>query len=207
MVCAGDVEHVSTITGRFNRRNSAWVVSSRIGLVPIGESIAKVRRGAVTQVSFLYRDEAITTYLDALRFTTMRTFRGRPGFFITQGNMMAPFGSDFNRVQRRRVMDEACRITRLAELPFLNDDVRVDPATGFIDERDAAAFEATVNSQLFALLVASGQASASSVQVDRSVNLLSTSEQPVEVRITPKAYLESIKTKIGFRNPVLTPET
>jgi hypothetical protein len=203
-VCAGDVEHVSTITGRLNRRNCAWIESSRIGLIPIGEAPSKVRRGAVTQVNSLYRDEAITPFLDAQRFTTMRTFRGRQGFFITQGNMMAPAGSDFNRVQRRRVMDEACRITRLAELPYLNDDVRVDPATGFIDERDAASFEATVNAQLFAALVAAGQASASSVQVDRSVNLLSTSEQPVEVRITPKAYLETITTKIGFRNPVLT---
>jgi hypothetical protein len=204
----GDFAHVSTITGRTTRRNAAWQVANRTAKVAPGTSIAKVRDGALSQIGTiggvsLFRDEAVTPGLHDARFCTLRTLRGKAGYFITMGNIMAPVGSDFSRIQNRRVMDEACRITRIAELAFLNEDVRVDAATGFIDERDAAAFEAIVNAQLTAAIVTPGDAVKSTVKVDRSVNLLSVSEQPVEVRIVPKAYLEAIKTKIGFTNPAL----
>lgn len=207
-VGVGDFAHVSVISGRTTRRNAAWQAATRTAKVAVGTSIARVGDGALTQISTiggvsLFRDEAVTPGLHDARFTTLRTYRGRPGYYITMGNIMAPPGSDFSRIQNRRVMDEACRITRAAELPFLNDDVRVDATTGFIDERDAAAFEAIVNAQLTAGLVTPGDAVKATVKVDRTVNLLSTSEQPVEVRIIPKAYLETIKTKMGFSNPAL----
>ncbi len=205
MVVAGDVGAVSPINGRILRRNAAWIVSAHLAGIQPGEHPGFVGSSkAIKNVASLYRDEAKTPFLDAQRFTTMRTLAGRAGYFITRGMMMAPSGSDFNQVQRRRVMDVACRITRQAELPYLNGSVRINPTNGTIDERDAQQFEAKVNSQLTSGVVSTGDASASSVVVNRSANILSTSTLPVSVRITPLGYTEYIANNIGFTNPALS---
>jgi hypothetical protein len=200
-VCAGDAALISPLNGRILRRNLAWVYSARLALIPAGEDPGFVGRGALPNVKSIYRDEQATPLLDASRFVTLRTFPGRPGYFVTNGNMMASPGSDFNLVQRRRVMDVACKVVRNAEMPFLNGSVRVDPKTGFIDERDAQTFENTVNSQLRAAVVATGMASSSSVVMNRTTNILATNSEPVTVRILPLAYLKQIQTNIGFTNP------
>jgi hypothetical protein len=218
MVCAGDIRHVSPLTGRVLRRNCAFVVSSRLAAIQPGEDAAWVGSpiGAVSQIqpattstSGLYRDEAKTPALDAAGFTTMRTFTGRKGYYITSARMMAPGGSDFTYAVARRVMDLACRIVRQAELPYVNGNVRVNgPGTtnpGTIDARDSGRFEATVNAQLAAALLNTSpqQASATSVVMSRTQNILSTNAEPVTVRVTPLGYLRSIPTSMGFNNPAL----
>jgi hypothetical protein len=204
MVCAGDVGMQSQLTGLIQRRNCAWAVSARLALIPAGQDPAWVGKGKVAAVSSLYRNEANTEALDAQRFTTMRTHIGKQGYFITNGRMMAAAGSDFTYVQFRRVMDRACQVVRAAELPYLNSDVRIDPATGYIDERDAQTFEGNVNAQLRTAVVSTGDASSSSVVMSRTTNLLSGSAQPVTVRVLSKAYLKAIDTSIGFTNPALS---
>lgn len=201
MVCAGDEGYVSALTGRTIKRNCAWPVTARLALIPAGEDPAWVGRGALKGVTSLYRNEAATPALDEGRFTTLRTNLGKQGYYVTNGRMMAPGGSDFTYVQFRRVMDIACRITRAAELPFLNSDVRVDRKTGYIDERDAQMFEGTVNAQLRAGVVSPGYCSDADVVMSRTSNLLAGASQPVTVRVLPKAYLKQIDTSIGFTNP------
>jgi hypothetical protein len=201
MVCAGDAALVSVINGRINRRNAAWVVTSRIALILQSEDPAWVGRGALPGVDSLYRDEGSTPGLDEQRFTTLRTHRGRNGYYITNARTMAPGGSDYTYITNRRVMDTACRITRAAELPYVNQDVLVDKTTGFIDEKEAQRFEADVNSQLRSGVVAPGLASDSRVVMSRTANLLGGQPAPVTVRVLPKAYLKNIDTNIGFLNP------
>jgi hypothetical protein len=203
MVCAGDAGVRSPLTGRINRRNAAWVVTARIAKIKPGEDPSWVGRGALKGVDSLYRNEASTPLLDEARFTTLRTHLGLAGYYITNARMMAPGGSDFTYVQHRRVMDVACTVARAAELPYLNQDVRVDEKTGFIDEKDAQQFEAEVASKLRTAVVATGDASAASVVLSRNVNLLTGTAQPVTVRVVPKAYLKHIETSIGFSNPAL----
>jgi len=205
MVCAGDVGAVSPLNGRTLRRNCAWVVAAHIAGIKPGEDPSWIGSATpVKNVASLYRDEVKTPFLDAARFTTMRTVQGRPGYYITNGNLMAPGGSDYSLVQRRRVMDVACNIVRAGELPFLNGSMRVQATTGYIDERDAQQFEAKVNSQLKAGVVATGDASASSVVVNRTTNVLSTNNLPVTVRLVPLFYAKQISTNIGFSNPALS---
>jgi hypothetical protein len=200
-VVAGDAEITSPLTGRAQRRNGAWVYSARLALIPASESPARVGRGTLTGVTALYGGSD-RTLLDAARFTTLRSFPGYAGYYIARGNMMAAPGSDFSRVERRRVMDVSCRIVRQAELPFLNGPVRITKE-GKIDERDAQAFEGMVNAKLKAGVVDTGDASSSTVVMNRSANILSTTTAPVEVRIVPLGTMENISTRIGFSNPAL----
>lgn len=202
MVCAGDAGVVSPLTGRTVRRNCAWVVSARLAAIKASEDPAWVGRGPLTGVQSLYRNEAVTTMLDEQRFTTLRTHVGRAGYYVTNGRMMATGGSDFSFVTNRRVMDRACQIARAAELPFLNQDVRVDK-DGHVNEKDAQQFEADVNAQLRAGLLGPQLASDTRVVLSRSANLLSGEAAPVTIRVVPKAYFKHIETDIGFMNPAL----
>jgi hypothetical protein len=192
-------------TSRVEKRNIAWPYAGRLGLIPPGESAGWVGRGALPRVLALYPNFGSTvwdpTALDAGRFTTGRTIQDEAGFFMTRGNMMAPQGSQFARVQDRRVMDVACAITRAAELPYLEGNMRVDPTTGFIDPRDASGFEGVVNTALKNSLVNTKNASGASVAVDRTTDILDTNNLPVAVSIVKLVTLEQITNNIGFSNP------
>jgi hypothetical protein len=101
------------------------------------------------------------------------------------------------------VMDVACAIVRSAELPYLEGSMRVDPTTGFVDPRDASAFEGTVNTALSNGLVATNNASGATAAVNRNVNILNTNNLPVAVSIVKRVTLESITNNIGFANPAV----
>jgi hypothetical protein len=205
MVCVGDAMMVSPINGRILQRNAAWTVTSKIASIPVGQDPAWVQDPPkpLKNVFSIIRDEQKTEFLDAQRFTTLRTHPGISGYFITNGRTMAAAGSDYTYIQHRRVMDAACRIVRQAELPYLNGSMRVDPKTGYVLEKDAQAFEAKVNAKLKTGIVATGDASASSVVVNRTTNILASNNLLNTVRVTPLAYLKTITTSIGYSNPAL----
>ena len=162
--------------------------------------------GSLPGVASLYRDEQATPGLDAQRFTTLRTIIGLQGFYVTNGKTMASTISDYQLLQFKRVMNRACKVARTGMLRFLNDSVRVDPATGRINELDARAIESYVGGQLKAALVSPRHASDASIAVKRDQNIISTSQLPVRIRVTPLGYAKDIEIDIGFRNPALEPK-
>jgi len=211
MFAAGYCELTSSLSivgGKTYKRSDAWPITARIAEAPIHEDLGRYRSGSLPGVVALYRDEYVTPGLASSRFEPLRTIPDAPGYYIssdTAGNMMAQLGSDYAFVQNRRVMDEACRVNRVAMLRYLNDDLLVDPKTGFILETEARRIEADVNAQLEAALVfgASRHASAVMTRVKRDENILSTHNLTTSVSVTPKSYAKTITTTIGFRNPAI----
>jgi hypothetical protein len=204
-VAVGMVELASSVTGRLHKRPAGWVAAARMAKAPVHEDLGRVASGSLPGVSKLYRDERVTPGLDAQRFTTVRSFVGLPGSFITSGRTLAPVTSDFQLFQHGFVVDKGCRITRTALLRYLNDDVRVNATSGFILEEDAQSIESDIKGQLEAALIAPGNASAVVVKVSRTENMLSTQTLPVTVRIIPKGYARFIAADIGLLNPALQP--
>jgi len=209
MVCAGDIGHQSTLTGRVIRRNSAVAITSRIAAIPPGEDPAWVGspKGALRNIRSLYPNGGSTSWsqttLNANRFATVRKFTGRAVYYVTNGNMMAASGSDFNFVQRRRVMDVACRVVRQRGLLLLNSSIQVDRKTGFIFGPKAVEIEDSINAALKNAIVDTGDASGCSVVVSLTENILATNRLPISVRVLPLAYAKSIPVTIGFQNPAL----
>ena len=203
MACAQTANLTSAINGRILPRNTAWLASARASKVPPSEDLGRVNSGACTGVVKLNRDEQATPGLDAGRFTTLRTIIGRQGYYITNGRLMAPAGSDFVYLQNGRVMDIAAATVRQALLIYLNDSVRVDPTSGFILEADARQIESYVDGQLRAALTQQGYASDLSFQVSRTQNILSTNTLATTTRVTPLGYAKAITVDIGFVNPAL----
>ncbi len=199
-VCAGDAEIISPISNRVFRRNAAWAIAARASKVEPGTDLAYVGSGPLGSVSALHRDENQTPLLDAAQFSTLRTIVGRRGFFIANGRLMAPTGSDFRLIQYRRVMDKACAVVRDAMLGFLNSSVRVN-ADGTIYEKDAVKIEKSVASRLASEVITPGMATAATAAVSRTNNVTSTSQLLTTVRVRPLGYAKDIEVDIGFAAP------
>lgn len=196
--CAGFETVGSSVTGGELSRNAGFSVAAREAAVPEQNSLGRVADGALPGVTAIARNEALTPSLDAVGFTTLRTFPGLPGAYITQGHMLVNPGSDFFSSQNRRVMDLACGVTYRALVPFLNDTLRVNTTGGTISDAQAAAIENTVNAKLASALVGPGAAVAADVVVDRTNDVLATKTLKVTVRVLPFAYPAFIAADIGF---------
>jgi hypothetical protein len=209
-VSAGHYLTTSPVSGRMYRRPLSFAAAARLAGRPVHEDLGKVRTGSLAGITYsttdgkIYHDERTTPGLDAARFLTARTIIGRPGLFVTNSNMMAPPGSDFVWWQYRRVIDKAAKIAREVLLDYLNSDVRLNPATGLILEKDALDLESRLRSAYRDGIVAKGHASAVTAKVSRIDNIVSTKTINVTIRVVPLGYLKSIAVSLGFTNPALS---
>jgi hypothetical protein len=193
----------SAITGAAPKRPISWSSTSRAASVPPKEDLGRVKSGSLKGVQAISRDEFATQGMDSQGFTTVRTIVGKTGYFLTTGRLRTQVGSDFSLIQYRRVMDIASAAVRAAQLEYLNDDVRVNKTTGLILEQDAKSIESFIEAQLRLAVTQPGYASDCSVQVDRTVNILSTQRLSVKYRVIPLGYAKYIDGEIGFFNPAL----
>lgn len=206
-VGAGDCDLSSPLTGRINRRNMALALMGRLTMIAPGTDAAKVKPGqglggggSLPSVVAIYRNENAVPALDEARFCSLRTYDGLPGFYITGAHTMATLDSDYLRLANRRVISEACTITRAAALLYVEDDLRLDPVTGKILEVVAKQIEADINGKLNAAMINKSppDASAVRVSVDRNSNLLQTKTLQLTVRVLPKGYSSYINVDMGF---------
>lgn len=197
---AGDFLAVSAVNGRLRRCPASWQAAMEMAGRPIHENLHRVRSGPLKAVRRLYRDEGATEALDSARFLTLRTHIGKSGVYITRGRTSADSTSDYSRISNGRVMDRACEVVRAKAVDLIGETVPVND-NGTIKEKTAAAIEAEINNALINALVAEGHASSSSVTVNRSWNVLSTSKVKIAVRVTPLGSADEIEVEIGFTNP------
>lgn len=206
-VVVGDVGLTSSISRRSEKRSLAWPFAAALSATKLcthpGETVTKNGAGPLKGVTSLYRDERETPILDEARFVTARTWIGKPGYYITRGRLMAAPGSDFEQIMNGRVMDRICTVTRAMLIDFENQNVRIDPDTGFILEEDAQEIEGICRAKLIAALLAEGEVSDIDFVVSRDDDLLSSAVINVEVSAIPKGYTERIRATVGFKNPAL----
>jgi hypothetical protein len=205
VVAAGLASITSAISGAQYSRSAAYAIAARAVQVTPDTSLGRVKDGPLKGVVALARDEFKTPGLDAARFATLRTIVSKPGFYITNARILSSPSSDYQYLETGRVMDIAATTVRQGELDYLNDSVRVNSTTGLILEADARSIEGRLESQMRATTTQPGYASDVSAQVDRTVNMLSTSQLVVRFRVTPKAYARTIVGTIALYNPALQP--
>lgn len=209
-LCAAACRMISSVSGRQYRRPVSFAVASLEAAQLQHINIADINLGSIVGVSISdtngnpdEHDEAINPGLDDARFTTLRTWEGIQGVYVTRPRIFSAAGSDFDIMPKRRVMNLARRATRLYLLRRLNQPILVDRTTGFILEEEALEIEAGGNAALETVLGDSPKASGWSLVLARNDNLLSTKTLNVTTRVIPLAYVEFIEESIGFENPVL----
>lgn len=209
-LCAGAVKVISSVSGRQFRRPVSFTIASLEASASQEINIADINRGSITGASIRdingnpdEHDESISPGLDDARFTTLRTWEGIAGVYVTRPRLLSAQGSDFDIMPKRRVMNLARAATRAYLTRRLNQPIAVDRATGFILEEEALEIEAGGNAALAAVLSGSPKASGWSFVVSRTDNLLSTKTLNATTRVIPLAYVEFIEESIGFLNPAL----
>lgn len=209
---AGHYNCISAISQSQYRRPLLFQVGSRDSAVAIQVDLARVSDGSLASTpnspplvadGFIYHDEAQNPGLDAARLTTARRFPGRPGWYITNPNMLAKPGSDFSLLQMGHVMDAATNVAWNYFLEKLSDSVRVDSTSGKILEVDAQALEMGCDAQLKAVLIDPGAVSDAFTVVNRTTNILSTKTLYVTLSVIPLGYLKTVDVTLTFLNPAL----
>lgn len=207
MAVYGDADMASNkpFAGYGTPKLSALVpVAARAAASLISTDLGRVASGRLSGVVEISHDENFNEVLDQHKIATLRTHLGRSGFYVTRGRLKSPVGSDFSDWQLGRIMDVACRDVFIGQQNFLNVGVRTT-SVGAIDERDARRLETQIDSRLRSNLTqptnaegTPGQVSAVRYAIDRTNNILASSQLISEVAIQPLGYARFISTTIGF---------
>lgn len=215
-VTAGYYNSTSPIDGVNYRRELLFAAGVRDSVVAISVNLARVKDGPLAPLtvptlpdatwapsgSFIYHDEYQNPGLDGARFLTATTIPGRPGFYVTNPNLMASPNSDFQQLQFGHVIDKFCKVLYNFFVNELSDSVRVNATTGYILDADASNLEHQCMADVTAELIAPGDVSSASVTITRNNNILATHELIVTGLIVPLAYIGSIPITVAFQNPV-----
>ena len=200
-VCAGWIEEADA-NGQADTRNMIGVYCGTLARRGVHQGPDAVRSGGISAATALMPEGINDGHIEALKnagYVTARKIIGLNGIYVTSGQMMAEAGSDYNLVERRRVMDKACRQIRAAQLFYLNDVVEVG-ADG--SPEGLEMFIAQSESPL-RIMKTNKEISSGYVVIPPGQNILSTATLRTKIRIVPLGKMSYIENEIAFSNPAL----
>jgi hypothetical protein len=168
--------------------------------------LKRVKSGALPNVVKIFHDEEATpTGLDDVKISTLRTWEGKQGqFYITQGRLKSPSGSDFTLWPRGIVMDMACEIAHQMQIDLIGSGFRYND-DGTLDERDCIRFEEPIGAALVAQLLSPRNAEGFDghvvdvrYKIKRSHNVFGTGTIIGVVGIRPLGYVDFVEAELGF---------
>jgi hypothetical protein len=200
-VCAGWIEEADA-NGQVDTRPLIGVYCGKLAQRGVHQGPDAVRYGSISAATALKPDGLNDGHIETLKnagYVTARKIIGLNGIYITSGQMMSETGSDYNLVERRRVMDKACRQIRAAQLFYLNDVVRVG-ADGSPEglEMFIAQSEGPLR-----IMKTNGEISNGYVVIPPGQNILSTATLRTKIRIVPLGKMSYIENEIAYSNPAL----
>ncbi|MFZ5826503.1 MAG: DUF2586 family protein [Bacillota bacterium] len=189
---AGRAEIRDLLSQRVIERNIAGLYTGRVAAIAEQKSPAEVALGSLPQIQSLAPagiTDADLTDLAEAQLVVAKPILGLSGFYINEGWIKAPAGSDYQTVELRRIMDKACRLVRRAALQY-------DHAEG--TPEGVAALEAQLTAPLENEM--GGQITAGRVVIPEQ-DLIATQKLQAKIRITPIPIMREIELDIGFENP------
>ena len=158
--------------------------------------------GGIAAAAALMPEGINDGHIETLRnagYVNARQIIGLNGIYVTSGQMMSEEGSDYTLVERRRVMDKACRLIRKARLIWVNDAVRV----GKDGSPEGIKTLLARSESPLKIMITNGEISAGSVAGPEGRNILSTATLKLKVRIAPLGKLPYIENEPAFSNLAL----
>lgn len=143
------------------------------------------------------------TLLDAIdlkRYIFLRKFPNKSGSFFNDSHTAISVTSDYAYIESNRTIDKAIRGVDEALLPSLNSPLLLN-ADGTLENSTVVFLEgqATVVTEQ---MVRDGEASAISVSIDPTQNVVSTSKLVVAINIVPIGVARNIQVNIGFKTKI-----
>lgn len=167
--------------------------------------LKRVKSGALPGVIKTFHDEGKNpTGLDTAKISTLRTWDGRTGPYVTQGRLKSDAGSDFKLWPHGILMDIACETAHEAHIEFIGRGFRLND-NGTMDDRDASPWEQEVAVKLLARLMGprnaegyAGLVTRVFYQIDRAHKVSADSIILYNVGIRPFGYADFVKGQLGF---------
>lgn len=189
----------------YNHYASAGLVGGIAAGKPVNRSIGRVKDGAIAITNAGFSNGAKFETVNDLNRDTLHdkgyvipvTIVGRAGFFLNGDAVCTPVTDDYNSFARGRVADKASRIARIVFSEDLNDDIPVDPSTGFLPVSVIKNFQESVKTEINAQMV--GEISAVEAVVSPNQNIIATGEILIELDIVPRGLIERIKVLQSFK--------
>ena len=200
-VCAGWIEEAGA-NGQVDTRALIGVYCGKLAQRGVHQGPDAVRYGGISAATALKPDGINDGHIETLKnagYVTARKIIGLNGIYITSGQMMSETGSDYDQVERRRVMDKACRQIRAAQLFYLNDTVK---AGGDGSPEGLEMFIAQSEGPL-RIMKTNGEISSGYVVIPPGQNILSTKTLRTKIRIVPLGKMSCIENEIAYSNPAL----
>ena len=202
-VCAGEALQLSAAIGGTHRRNVGRLYAARLAAISasgrsqrLAESPMRVRSGAVAglDAGTLYHDLRSLTTLTGGRFCGLQSIVGRTGYYCTTRSTAAA-GSDLTDIARIRVIKAAQRALLGILTAQIGDTVPLT-SSGTIQPAVAAALDAQLGAAFAREM--EGMISSSSVAVDRTNNIATTSTLLASFRMVPLGYTTAITATVGY---------
>jgi len=200
-VCAGWIEE-SDPNGQVDIRGLIGAYCGKLAARNVHQGPDAVRYGPIPAATALAPRGINDGHIETLKnagYVTARTIIGLNGIYVTSGQMMSEEGSDFDLVERRRVMDKACRQVRTAQLVWVNDAVKV----GADGSPEGIQMLVAQSESPLKTMITNGEISDGYVVVPDGQNILSTKKLITKVRIVPLGKIAYIENEIAFSNPAL----
>jgi hypothetical protein len=194
-ICAGWIEEADA-------RGIIGVYCGKLASLDVHEGPDAVKHGSISAATAIMPEGMNDGHIETLKnkgYVTVRKIIGLNGIYITSGQMASESGSDYDLVERRRVMDKACREIRAAQLPHLNDNVGVG-ADGSPEglEMFIAHGEAPLKT-----MITNKQISDGYITIPEGQNILSTKTPRTKIRVVPLGKMSYIENEIAYSNPAL----
>ncbi|MBF0576604.1 DUF2586 family protein [Dysgonomonas sp. GY617] len=191
-----------------SKNQSVGLIAGRIASSPVQRNIARVKSGALNVLEMYAGDKPIEladiNTIHGKRYLTFRTFTGFSGYYVADDLLASKETDDYNQITRRRTIDKAFRIAYPTLVEELVDEIPVNE-NGTMIETYAAAFEQKVINAIS--LNMKGELSVDPTDendkgvkcvVDRTVNVLATSQIKGTLRVRPFGYGKYIDVLLGF---------
>jgi len=200
-VCAGWVREADA-NGSVEPRGMIGIYCGTLAARKVQDGPDAVKFGGMAAATSLLPEGLNDGHIENLKnsgYVTARKYVGLKGIYVTSGQMMSEEGSDYDLVERRRVMDKACRNVYAAQLPCVNDTVTVG-ADG--SPEGIEMFVARSRSPL-ELMKTNREISDGYVAVPPGQNILADKTIRTKVRIVPLGKMSYIENEIAYKNPAM----
>jgi hypothetical protein len=200
-VCAGWIEEADS-NGQTDTRGMLGVYCGTLAQRGAHQGPDAVRYGSIKAAAAIKPDGLNDGHIEALKnagYVTVRKITGLAGIYVTSGQMMSGEGSDYSLVERRRVMDKACRQIRNAQLFYLNDTAGV----GADGSPEGLEMFVAQSENPLRIMKTNKEISDGYVVVPPGQNILSTSTLKTKIRIVPLGKMSYIENEIAYSNPAL----
>lgn len=180
----------------------------RLAKIPVQRNAGRVRDGDMLQTYAYLGVDYLETIADSKieemhkkGYVFLRKHTGLGGYYFNDDPTCTADDSDFNSIARVRVIEKARRIVRQTLMPYLLDEVEVDPQTGRLSAAFVKGMQATVENALDVQMTANGEIIAPKCIIDPKQNVLTTNKIDVIVKIIPYGYAKQIEVTVSFENP------